>query len=313
MIVQYYGCTTTGPHAIDVAIAAWTPTVFGPVAAGFARRVVAAAAPLSSTRTHTLLWCCARLATWAGTVGLELAPEVLLHPSTIERFVGCGLPSAPPSRRRSVRTNLRFVARRVAPTLWPPEPLALARSRAKTPYTDAEIAAWLALADAQPTPARRHRLAALVCLGAGAGLCGADLRWVRGRHVGARGDALVVTVEGGPAPRAVPVLGHYHARLQAAAAFAGDGFICGGVSSSRRNVTATLVGSITGGADLPRICLRRLRATWLATCASALGLPAFFAAAGIVCSQHLGDVIADLPIAGEAEVLAVLGGSADHR
>jgi integrase len=294
--------------AVATAIAAWSPTVFDPAVADVARRLVAAAAPVSATRARTLLWCCARLASWAETVGVELAPEVLLHPSTIERFVGCGVAAMPSSRRRSVRTNLRFVARRVTPKLWPPEPLALSRSRAKAPYTDAEIEGLLALADAQPTPARRHRLVALVCLGAGAGLCGADLRCVRGDHIQARGDALVVVVAAGPAPRVVPVLGRYRQRLAVAAAFAGDRFVCGGELPSRRNVTGNLVGSICGGADLPPICLRRLRASWLATHARALGLPALFAAAGIVCSQHLGDVIAQLPTAGEAEVLALLGG-----
>jgi hypothetical protein len=45
----------------------------------------------------------------------------------------------------------------------------LPRERAKARYTAAEIAGYLALADAQPTAARRMRAAGLVCLGAGAG------------------------------------------------------------------------------------------------------------------------------------------------
>jgi 4'-phosphopantetheinyl transferase EntD len=77
--------------------------------------------------------------------------------------------------RRTLRTNLRFIARRVVPQLHPAD-APLPRERAKAPYTPAEIGGYLALGAAQPTAARRMRAAGLVCLGAGAGLIRADLR-----------------------------------------------------------------------------------------------------------------------------------------
>jgi hypothetical protein len=289
-------------------IAAWSPRALSATAAGFARQVVAAAGPASPTRARTLLWSAGRLASWAESVGIEPAPGTLLHPSTIERFVTVGLVGAAADRRRTVRTNLRFVARRVVPDLWPPEPLALSRNRAKAPYTESEIAALLALADAQPTEARRHRLGALVCAGAGAGLGGADLRHVRGCHVSARHGGLVVAVVGGPAPRVIPVLARYHQRLAAAAAFAGDGFLVGGRRPERHNITNRLIATVAGGADLPRIELARLRASWLTECAAMIGLPALFAAAGISCSQHLGDIVAALGAPPEADIVRLLGG-----
>jgi hypothetical protein len=46
----------------------------------------------------------------------------------------------------------------------------LPRERSKQPYGAAEVGGFLALADAQPTRERRMRAAALVCLGASAGL-----------------------------------------------------------------------------------------------------------------------------------------------
>jgi integrase len=97
----------------------------------------------------------------------------------------------------------------------------LPRERAKAPYSQAQIAGFLALADAQPTVPRRMRAAGLVCLGAGAGLAGADLRGVRGTDVSCRSGGVIVEVSSGRRPRAVPVLARYHARLLAAAAFAG--------------------------------------------------------------------------------------------
>ncbi len=77
--------------------------------------------------------------------------------------------------RRTLRTNPRFLARAVVPALCPAD-APLPRERAKAPYTPGGIDGYLALAGAQPTAARRMRAAALVCLGAGAGLIRADLR-----------------------------------------------------------------------------------------------------------------------------------------
>src|SRR4029450_5861726 len=95
------------------------------------------------------------------------------------------------------------------------------------PYSPAEIGAYLALADAQPTAERRMRAAGLVCLGAGAGLIRGDLRDARGSDVTCRSGGVVVAVRGARS-RTVPVLARYHARLLAAARFAGHGLICGG-------------------------------------------------------------------------------------
>lgn len=288
------------------AVAGWQPRVFPGPAADFAREVVAGVGPVSVARARNLLWACGALARFGLGVGLDVRPEVLLHPSVIERFVVVGMASAPPTRRRTVRTNLRFVARRVVPELVAPEPVGLYRSRAKTPYSPAEIDAYLALAAAQPTEARRHRLAALVGLGAGAGLGGGDLRHVRGRHVQCRSGGVVVVIERETA-RVVPLLTRFHRPVLAAAGFAGEGFICGGISPERHNLTWNLVSAVAGGVDLPRLEVARLRATWLATQAEALGLPALFAAAGITHSQLLCDLVVGLPVPGEAESVRRLG------
>jgi hypothetical protein len=51
----------------------------------------------------------------------------------------------------------------------------------------------------------------------------------------------------------------------------------------------------------------RLRATWLAEAADLLGLATFMHAAGITCSQRLGDLLAALDPADEATAVALLG------
>ena len=283
----------------------WRPSSVSPAAAGFARAVVAAAGPGGQERAKNLLWAAGKLADWGIGLGLEPVPQILLHPSVIERFAAHA-PGLPGVTRRTLRTNLRFLARRVVPALAPAD-APLPRERAKTPYTAAEIAGYLALADAQPTAGRRMRAAALVCLGAGAGLIRADLRHVRGTDIICRSGGVVVMVRGAR-PRAVPVLARYQPRLLAAAASAGDGLIAGGADPARRNLTKPLVTALAGGAGLARLDTSRLRATWLAECAELLGLATFLHAAGITCSQRLGDITAALPPGTEAETVRMLGG-----
>jgi integrase len=286
-------------------IGRWRPSSVSPPAAAFARDVVATAAPAGRERAKNLLWAAGKLADYAIGLGLDPAPDVMLHPSVAERFTRCA-PGLSGVARRTLRTNLRFIGRRVVPHLYPAD-LPLPRERSKQPYSAAEISGYLALADAQPTRERRMRAAGLVCLGAGAGLIRGDLRDARGTDVVRRSGGVVVAVRGTRA-RTVPALDRYHARLLAAAAFAGTGLICGGTDPGRRNITNPLITALDGGKDLPRLDTSRLRATWLADCAEQLGLATFMHAAGISCSQRLGDLIAGLEPAGEAEAVRLLGG-----
>ncbi len=275
-----------------------------PQAAAFARHVITKTAPEGRERAKNLLWAAGKLADYAIGLGLEAAPEVVLHPSTAERFTRCA-PGLSGVARRTLRTNLRFIGRRVVPQLYPAD-APLPRERAKQPYGPAQIDGYLALADAQPTRERQMRAAGLVCLGAGAGLIRGDLRDVRGTDVACRAGGVLVSVRGAR-PRTVPVLSRYHARLLAAARFAGSGLVCGGADPGRRNITNPLIRALDGGGGLPRLDTSRLRATWLGDCAELLGLPAFLHAAGITCSQRLGDLIAGLEPAGEAQAVRLLG------
>jgi len=150
----------------DGYAAGWTPATGTPAAAArFARRVVAASAPGNRERAKCLLRAASKLASRAIGLGMDPAPDVLLHPSVIERSA-VHAPGISGVARRTLRTSLRFLARSVVPHLDPAD-APLPRERAKAPYSAAEIAGYLALADAQPTPARRSRATALVCLGAG--------------------------------------------------------------------------------------------------------------------------------------------------
>lgn len=290
------------------AIASYSPISLSAEVAAFARASTSGCSPKSPSRAKALLYAVGRLGEFCSSVGLELSPAVCFASSVIERFIAVGCAEVSPATRRTARTNLRFVARHLDPHAAP-SPAALSRERAKPPYTPAEIAAYLALCDAQPTLARRHRLGALVSLGAGAGLTGAELRFVTGHDVSQRSGGVVVTVTRGRRPRVVPVLAHYHRRLLAAAAFAEDRSVIGGIDPARENVTDRLVRAAARSSDLGRLEGGRLRATWLCACGELLGLRGFMDAAGITCSQRLGDLLATLASVTECEAVALLGGS----
>ena len=277
-----------------------------PGAAAFARDVIAATAPQGRERAKNLLWAAGKLADYALGLGLDLVPEVVFHPSVIERFARAA-PGLSGVARRTLRANQRFIGRRVVPQLHPAD-APLPRERSKVPYSPAQIDGFLALADTQPVRQRRMRAAGLVCLGAGAGLIRGDLRDVRGSDVACRAGGVVVIVRGAR-PRTVPVLARYHSRLLAAARSAGPGLVCGGADPGRRNITNPLISALDGGTGLPRLDTSRLRATWLRDCADQLGLATFMAAAGISCSQRLGDLVAGLEPGGEADAVRLLGGT----
>jgi hypothetical protein len=285
-------------------IGRWRPSSVSPPAAAFARGVIGQVAPQGKERAKNLLWAAGKLADFGIGLGLDAVPEVLLHPSVAERFTRCA-PGLSGVARRTLRTNLRFIGRRAVPHLYPAD-LPLPRERSKQPYSPAEIAGFLALADAQPAAKRRMRAAGLICLGAGAGLIRADLRAVHGTDVICRSGGVLVAVRG-TRPRAVPVLARYHDRLLAAARFAGAGLVTGGTDPGRRNITTPLTRSLSGGTGLPRVDTSRLRATWLRDAAELLGLATFMHAAGITCSQRLGDLLAGLEPAAEQDAVRLLG------
>jgi integrase len=296
-----------GPFGrVSAVIAAYAPRSLSPAAAGFAREVVARAEPATPARAKALLFAAGRVAGFGERVGLELSAGVLLDRAVIERFIVVGCAGVSPATRRTLRTNLRALGRSLE--RYPqPAPVPLVREHAKQPYTEAEIAGYLRLAAVQSTQARRIRAGALVCLGAGAGIIAGELRHLRGSDVVQRSGGVIVTVGGGRA-RTVPVLERYHERLLDAAAFAGGRLLVGGVQPGRRNVSDELCHALSSDTSLPRLEPGRLRSTWLMACAERIGLGAFMQAAGIRCSQRLGDLAAQLPTASETELVALLGG-----
>ena len=99
-------------------IAARRPSSVSAEAARFARAVVGQAAPGGCQRAKNLLWAAGKLADYGIGLGLEPAPPVLLHPPVTGRFTAHG-PGLSGPARRTLRTNLRFIAARAGPAPAP--------------------------------------------------------------------------------------------------------------------------------------------------------------------------------------------------
>jgi hypothetical protein len=293
--------------AIADVIARYRPVGVSAEALLFAQGAVSMARPPSVPRARALLFACSRLAAWGEMVALDLAPEVMLHPSVLERFYAGGIGSESATLRRTARANLRVVARAHRGVARHPDPALIRRDTPKPPYGQDDIDGYFALAAHQSTEARRHRLTALLCLGLGAGLDGVDLRHTKGCHIVVRSGGLLVDV-GGPRTRTVPVLSAYHDPLLQAAAFAGERFICGGEVAQRKNVTANLVANLCGGTDLPRLEVARLRATWLNDMAHRFGIGLLLGVAGLRRSSRLSDFVSGGDLPDEEAVVAMFGG-----
>ncbi len=291
--------------ALEV-VASWTPRHGCFESAEFARAVVTKLAPAGPPRARALLLAGSALCEWGLRIGLEATERSLFHEAVIERHIATAMDKATPASRRTRRANLRFVARGLGLALRA-EPAPIARDGPAAPYSFEEIEAYFALARRQVLR-RRRAMESMLCLGLGAGLDGLDMRYVTGHHVLERSGGLVVVVEGARA-RVVPVLKRYQAMLVVCATFSGANNMTGGIAPTRKNVTTPVLARLSGGVDLKRLSVSKMRSTWISEQLEHLGVPALLRAAGLKYSQRLFDLALSLPQIDEAELVLLLGGS----
>ena len=275
---------------VPAYIARWRPSSVSPPAAAFAREVVAKTGPEARERAKNRLWAAGKLADYGLGLGLEPVPRVLLHPSAAERFTRCA-PGMSEAARRTLRTNLRFIGRRVEPPLYPadlPLPRDRAKRRTRRPRSPASWR-WRT-----PSPRRSGGCARRDWFAWGGRRADPRRPARRPRH--RRGAPLRRRHR--PGPRAAAARGAGAGPLPAPAA--GRCRVRRRPPGLRRRRPRPPEhdeppgGPLDGGGGLPRPGTSRLRATWLADCGQLLGLATFMPAAGISCSQRLGDLVACL-------------------
>lgn len=250
---------------------------------------------------------------WASVEGSELTLDSVFTDDMIDRYIQLGMPQALDSTRATRRSILRRLARRCSPALANvPDPSPIPYRRLRAPYAGTQVAAYIRLASAQPTPGRRRSLLAVLALGLGCGLDCEDLAWVRGCDVElALNGAVSVRVCGGRRPRSVVCLSRYEAQLLSLAEPDGEDLLIGGRTLGRHNVTSVTLGRLLQDRSLPPLVVGRLRSTWLLSHLQAnTPLSLIMTAAGLQTVRPLEDLLHHLPELPASDAVAALRGSA---
>jgi integrase len=243
------------PYRPKMADVEWTAI------AGYVHDVVARAEPHVTYNAQQLYPVVARLTQFAHAKHMPLEDETVLDPFTVERFVQFHLGSYNRASRNSMRARIRRVSEALLGESASIRTRALGKAEASRPYTPKEIAELDGWALAQPSEERCTSARALLALGLGAGLTGAEIIALRGRHVHTLGQTTQVEVAGAD-ERVVPVLPEWADELNARVAVIDEvGWV---FRSEQRGGNINLITDFVSrnGPHLP-LQARRMRATWL--------------------------------------------------
>ncbi|GAA1894289.1 hypothetical protein [Streptantibioticus ferralitis] len=265
--------------------------------ASFARASVTAFEPASPWAAVQYLSTTAQFSVWALAEYLPLQAEELFTPDVVERFTAVGMPTLQESSRRTHRSRLATMGRKItrrAP--WPPQQAALPRNRLAPPYSEEEVAAYFEVAEQQPTGARTRAAFGLLAGGLGAGLMPGEHLIITGSSVTRNVDDVTVLNIAGTRARPIPILAAYAPLVRTLAARFPDEPLIGTTGRKSKNRLNQLVSRIEVPARLPALTAPRLRTTWLVTLMTAgIPLPELLAVAGLASTGTLVDLLPHVP------------------
>jgi hypothetical protein len=236
---------------------AWA--VIGPLA----RDAVAKVEPNTSRDATELLSRTALLLWWCHRQGLELTPEVVFAPETLDRFVTRGCEELAKGTRINYRRILRRVGAAVlGPPLYPPRPLPLGKSGPVAPYSPQDERALVAWTRGLPTARMHDGAVALLGLGLGAGLTSREMNVAETDWLEEAGPGLVIAVPGSPARR-VPVVARWEWAVRDALAHTSGGLLfLPGRTSRRKKQVSVFTENLPAHLE-PKLSAQRMRVTWI--------------------------------------------------
>lgn len=269
------------------------------------RQIVRAAKPLSADEAHSALRAVTRLTVWAHQeLGFELDPSLILHASSIERFISITMAevSAPSQRRESQR--LLAIAAAVHRTTSVPSTRTsrLARSSQYKPKAIAGIIGWAA---SQSSGRLRANADVVIGLAFGAGLTAAEMLLTRAGNIVDLDGLLVVNVQG-ENPRQVPVRRFWASLLrEQVVTRPSDALLI--LSDQIEGSTTSLMTIFHGSSRANRPDPQKMRSSWIITLLNErVPLPALLAAAGL---KHSGSLNRYLPFVNlNVDVYSLLAG-----
>jgi hypothetical protein len=232
---------------------------------------------------------------------------------SVDDLLSAGLPDAWAAHLKlagvgSVATRRSAIARALKGLQAPETFTSISYVPIQGPYTQAELARFRRLALVQPTPRRSKDLCFVVGLGAGAGLSGSDLRYVRRCDItevqsSGGGRVLLVAVVGGQRARTVVVREQYVDLVRRACQLHDElvkdpGRAVLGNKLERRNITVSAVNRAVTATHGEKIELNiyRLRSSWLlAMMCAPVPLAVLLEAAGLKSARSLVDLLPYCP------------------
>lgn len=259
--------------------------------APYVHDVVLRAEPLVTYSARELYPAVTRLAHFARTEYAPLTDDAVFDPYMVNRFIVHHLAGYNRASRNTIRARLRRVSEALLGDRAVGEFKALGRADAVTPYSVAEQASLESWSRAQTSEERRTSAAALLSLGFGAGLTGAEIVRQRLEDIRAGVHGLLVVRVSGENPRQVPVMAMWSAGLRSRLDFMnGRGWA---FRVDQRGGNANLVTDFVARTR-PEVPLqtRRMRATWLAShLEQATPLKALLRVAGLQSAEALDRVL----------------------
>ncbi|WIB00258.1 hypothetical protein [Curtobacterium sp. MCBA15_012] len=194
------------------------------------------------------------------TSSAPVEDDVVFDPVHIGRFINHHLASYNRASRNTIRARLRRVSETLLGDGAAGKFKALGKADASRPYVRAELAVLDAWAWQQRTMERRTSAGALLALGLGAGLTGAEI--IAARTSDITDDGTSVSVHGA-ASRTVPLLHEWTTRMRERTDFIGsDGWVFR--AEQRGGNTNLITDFVSRKGPTVQLQARRMRATWLA-------------------------------------------------
>lgn len=229
--------------------------------APYVHDVVARAEPIVTYSARELYPAVTRLAHFTCSEYAPLTDAAVFDPYMVNRFITHHLAGYNRASRNTIRARLRRVSEALLGDDAVGKFKALGKAEAVTPYTVAEQASLEGWSRAQTSEERRTSAAALLSLGFGAGLTGAEIIRQRLEDIVSTASAVEIHVCGST-PRVIPVLEAWSTGIRDRFNYMhGGGWA---FRADQRGGNINLITDFVSRTAAPvEIQTRRMRATWL--------------------------------------------------
>lgn len=224
----------------------------------YVHSVINRAEPLVTYSARELYPAVTRLVHFTRSSSAPVEDRYVFDPIHIGRFVNHHLATYNRASRNTIRARLRRVSEALLGEDAAGTFKALGKAEASRPYTPAELAVLDAWAWQQRTMERRTSAGALLALGLGAGLTGAEIIAARTSDI----DDDSVTIHGGQA-RTVPIFTDWMPRVRERTIFLDSGGWMFRAEQHGENINL-ITDFVSRNGPTVQLQARRMRATWLA-------------------------------------------------